>query len=84
MRHVLSKSVLGDADCALVMSEADSEPRGKLAWMTPMRAFVAAFGDDARAVLDAFGIEAVGIDELDLTPACVERARAERGDAPLR
>lgn len=80
----VSFDALGDADCALVMSEADSEPRGKLAWMTPMRAFVAAFGDDARAVLDAFGIEAVGIDELDLTPACVERARAERGDAPLR
>ena len=75
---------LADADCALVMSEINSEPRGKLAWMTPMRAFAAAFGDDALAVLDAFGIEEVGVDELDLTPACVERARAERGDGPLR
>jgi hypothetical protein len=53
----------GNADRALVMSEANSEPGGKLAWMAPMRAFAAAFGDDARAVLDALGMGAVGVDE---------------------
>ncbi len=71
------------ADAALVMSQVNSEPRGKLAWRTPSEMLLAAFGDDARALLDAFGVEALPASELDLTPGCVERARAERGEAPL-
>ena len=71
------------ADAALVMSQVDSEPRGKLAWRTPSEMLLAAFGDDARALLDAFGVEMLDPSELDLTPGCVERARAERGEAPL-
>ncbi len=74
---------LSRADAALVMSQVDSEPRGKLAWRTPSEMLLAAFGDDARALLDAFGVEMLGPSELDLTPGCVERARAERGEAPL-
>ena len=70
-------------DCALVMSQANSEPRGRLAWMTPAKAFEAALGDDARALMDAFGVVALVPDDLDLTPGCVERARAERGLPPL-
>ncbi len=52
--------------------------------MAPSRALGAAFGDDAARLLDALGMEEPSPDELDLTPACVERARAERGDGPLR
>ena len=74
---------LSRADAALVMSQVDSEPRGKLAWRTPSEMLLAAFGDDARALLDAFGVEMLPPSELDLTPGCVERARAERGEAPL-
>ena len=74
---------LSRADAALVMSQVDSEPRGKLAWRTPSEMVLAAFGDDARALLDAFGVEMLSPSELDLTPGCVERARAERGEAPL-
>ena len=44
---------------------------------------LAVFGGDARALMDAFGVEGLGRDELDLTPGCVERARAGRGEAPL-
>ncbi len=44
---------------------------------------LAAYGDDARALLDGLGVEVLGPSELDLTPGCIERARAERGDAPL-
>lgn len=33
--------------------------------------------------MGAFGIEMLVPGELDLTPGCVERARAERGEAPL-
>lgn len=70
-------------DCALVMSQVNSEPRGRLAWMTPAHAFAAALGDDACALMDAFGVEELEPDELDLTPGCVERSRASRGLAPL-
>ncbi|MBM6906786.1 IS30 family transposase, partial [Collinsella tanakaei] len=71
------------ADAALVMSQVNSEPRGKLGFASPIAMFAAVFGEDARALAEAFGIEEVGRDELDLTPGCVERARAERGEAPL-
>lgn len=74
---------LGRADAALVMSQVNSEPRGRLAWRSPAEMLVAAFGDAARALLDAFGVEALAPSELDLTPGCVERARAGRGEAPL-
>lgn len=70
-------------DAALVMSQVNSEPRGKLAWRTPSEMLVAAFGDDARALLGAFGVEMLAPSELDLTPGCVDRARRERGEAPL-
>lgn len=74
---------LAPADLALAMSHVNSEPRGALGFATPARAFRAMLGDDAAALLEAYGIEDVPIDELDLTPGLIERARAERGDAPL-
>ena len=74
---------LSPADCALVMSHVNSEPRGALAWGRPVDALLAAFGDDARALMDALGVKAVGAGDLDLTPGRVERAREERGDPPL-
>lgn len=74
---------LAPADLALAMSHVNSEPRGALGFATPARAFRAMLGDDAAALLEAYGIEDVPIDELDLTPGLIARARAERGDAPL-
>lgn len=71
------------ADLSLAMSHVNSEPRGALGFATPARAFRAMLGDDAAALLEAYGIEDVPIDELDLTPGLIGRARAERGDAPL-
>lgn len=71
------------ADAALVMSQVNSEPRGRLAWRAPTEMLLAALGEDARALLDAFGVEMLAPGELDLTPGRVERARAERGEAPL-
>lgn len=71
------------ADCALLMSHVNSEPRGCLAWRTPAQALLSAFGGDARRLMDALGVEEVPAGGLDLTPGCIERARAERGDAPL-
>ena len=40
-------------------------------------------GGDAEALLDAYSLEDVPIGRLDLTPSLIERARAERRDAPL-
>lgn len=71
------------ADLSLAMSHVNSEPRGALGFATPARAFRAMLGDDAAALLEAYGIEDVPIDGLDLTPGLIARARAERGDAPL-
>ena len=74
---------LSPADMASAMSHVNSEPRGALGFSTPARAFRAMLGDDAAALLDAYGVEDVPLAELDLTPGLIERARAERGDAPL-
>ena len=63
------------ADCALVTGEVNSEPRGKLAWLTPREAFPSAFGSRGEALLDALGVEAIAADGPDLTPRCLERAR---------
>ena len=71
------------ADLSLAMSHVNSEPRGALGFATPARAFRAMLGDDAAALLDAYGVEDVPLDGLDLTPGLIARARAERGDAPL-
>ena len=75
--------LLTPADCALVTGQVNSEPRGCLAWMTPAEALRAAFGDAAVDLMDAFGIEELDVEQLNLTLGCVERARAERGEAPL-
>ena len=74
---------LSAADMALAMSHVNSEPRGALGFATPARAFRAMLGEDAAALLDAYGVEDVALGDLDLTPGLIERARAERGDAPL-
>lgn len=79
----LAFDLLGPADAALVMSHVNSEPRGCLGFLTPAEAFEAMLGDDARAIMDAFGVERVPRAELDLTYGAVARAREERGEAPL-
>lgn len=74
---------LAPADLALAMSHVNSEPRGALGFATPAAMFLAMLGGDAEALLDAYGVERVPLEELDLTPGLIGRARAERGDAPL-
>ena len=71
------------ADLALAMSHVNSEPRSALGFATPARAFRAMLGEDAAALLDAYGVGDVPLGDLDLTPRLIEGARAERGDVPL-
>lgn len=47
------------------------------------RALRAMLGGDAAALLDAYGVEDVALGDLDLAPGLIERARTEKGDAPL-
>ena len=75
--------LLAEEDCALVMSHVNSEPRGSLGWKSPSEALWFFLGEDGLDLLDAFGVSLVPASDLDLTYACVERAREERGEAPL-
>ena len=68
---------LSPAAMALAMSHVNSEPRGALGFSTPARAFRAMLGDDAAALLDAYGVEDVPLGELDLTPGLIGRASIE-------
>lgn len=74
---------LSKADCALIMSQINSEPRGKLGFRTPSEMFLAVFGQDAEALLAAFGIEELEVSKLNLTTRCLDEARKKRGEAPL-
>ena len=74
---------LAPADLALAMSHVNSEPRGALGFATPARAFRAMLGGDAAALLEAYGIEDVPIDE-PRPDAGAHRAGARReGRCPL-
>lgn len=74
---------LSGRDCAVLMSHLNSEPRPSLGGMCAVDMLLAAYGDDGRALLDALGIEKVPYGELLMSPGAIERARRERGEAPL-
>ena len=65
------------ADLPLSMLHVNSEPRGALGFATPARAFRAMLGEDAAALLDAYGVGDVPLSDLDLTPGLIEGARGE-------
>lgn len=73
LRKVLPKGTgfdgLTRADCALLMSHVNSEPRPSLAGLSPIRMFRLAYGELAERLLDALGIEEIGPGELNLTPS---------------
>lgn len=73
LRKVLPKGTSFDgltrADCALLMSHVNSEPRPSLAGLSPIRMFRLAYGELAERLLDALSIEEIGPGELNLTPS---------------
>lgn len=79
----ISFDLLTQKDSAHLMSEVNSEPRGKLCWQSPIEAFINAFGCDGKNLLDALGIEKIDPQELNLTKHCLDIARKQRGDVPL-
>lgn len=70
-------------DCAVLMSQLNSEPRPSLGGMCAIDMLLAALGADGRELLDALGIEKVAYEELDMTLRAIEAARRGRGEGPL-
>ena len=79
----ISFDLLDGRDCAVLMSQLNSEPRPSLGGMCAIDMLLAALGGDGRELLDALGIEKVPFDGLDMTPEAIEAARRERGEEPL-
>ena len=74
---------LSGRDCAVLMSHLIPSPRPSLGGMCAVDMLLAAYGDDGQALLDALGIEKVPYGGLLMSPGAIERARRERGRAPL-
>ena len=74
---------LGGRDCAVLMSQLNSEPRPSLGGMCAIDMLLAALGDDGRGLLDALGVEKVPYGELDMTLGAIEAARRGRGEGAL-
>ena len=70
-------------DCAVLMSQLNSEPRPSLGGMCAIDMLLAALGADGRELLDALGVEKVPYGELDMTVGAIEAARRGRGEGPL-
>lgn len=79
----VSLDALTAADCAVVMSHLNSEPRPSLGGMCPIDMLRAALGEDADELLDALGIEKVPYEELLMSPEAIEAGRRRRGEGPL-
>lgn len=70
-------------DCCAAMSHVASAPRLSLAGLSPIRAFVAAYGGEGAALLAALGVEELAPSELLLKPGLIDELRARRGEPPL-
>ena len=74
---------LGGRDCAVLMSQLNSEPRPSLGGMCAIDMLLAALGADGRELLDALGVEKVPYEELNMTVEAIEADRRRRGEEPL-
>lgn len=88
LRKVLPKGLfsfdlLARADVALASSHVNSLPRASLMGLCPIDAFLAAYGADGAALLDAAGVEKVPAAELLLRPELLNAGRSERGERPI-
>ena len=70
-------------DMRVVMCHMNSNPRLSLGGLSPIEAFKLIYGEQGSELLDAFGIEQMGPDELMLVPEALDEDRKRRGEAPL-
>lgn len=88
IRQILGKGLLvfdelTEADMAVLMSHANSNPRESLGGKTPIQMLRFVYGEDeASALLDALRIEEIGRDELMLKPEVLDIEREKRGEPP--
>ena len=75
----LSFDDLDGRDMEFVMSQLNSEPRGKYAGLSPIKLMKAAMPDDAKTLLDALGIEDISYGDLNLTVGAINEYRKKRG-----
>lgn len=68
-------------DARLIMSHVNSLKRQSLGWKDPIDYFLFYFGQDAQAVIDAFGIE--HIKDPILTPQLLNESHSRRGLGPV-
>ena len=65
------------------MSHLNSEPRKSLGGLCAIDMLVAAQGDTAKKLLEAYGIEKIPYEKLIMSPKAIEITRKERGEKPL-
>ncbi len=70
-------------DCSVLMSHLNSEPRKSLGGLCAIDMLVAAQGDTAKKLLEAYGIEKIPYEKLIMLPKAIEITRKERGEKPL-
>lgn len=75
----ISFDKLDERDMACVMSQLNSEPRGKFAGLSPIKLMKAAMPDDAESFLDVLGIEDIAYGNLNLTVEAIHAERRKRG-----
>ena len=66
-------------DCSVLMSHLNSEPRKSLGGLCAIDMFVAAKGENAIRLLDAYGIEKIAYEDLIMSPKAIEISRKKRG-----
>jgi IS30 family transposase len=88
LRQILPKrsvhfDTLVGRDASVACSHVNSTPRRSLCGMSPLQMLKAAYGKRIDVLLDAYGIEEIGPDELTLKPWILNKERQERGEEPL-
>ena len=77
-RKGISFDKLTEDDCAVVMSQLNSEPRPSLNGLCAIDMFRFICKKDAGVLLDALNIEKTNYEDLLLSPKVIERAREKR------
>lgn len=74
---------LSRKDCAVLMSHLNSEPRQSLGGLCAIDMLIAAHGDCARKLLEAYGIEKIPFENLIMSPKAIGIARRQRHEEPF-
>jgi len=82
-KHSVSFDALCERDISVACSHVNSNPRASLCGMSPIKMLRAAYGEKIDCLLEAYGLEEIGRDELTLKPSVLNEDRKRRGEEPL-